>query len=368
MTSRLAINPQRLRQLLRRLVDIYSPSGKEEKILEYLHGYLKRHGLHPVHQVVDGPRHNILVLPAETPVTLAMIGHVDTVSAYDLEHYGYEEEGDLISGLGTADMKGGCAAMIEAFLAFKESGRPAPPVALVLVVGEEEEGDGAEKLVKEYHFPWALIGEPTNLKPCLSHYGYMEIEIVTKGKRVHASLANTRINPIEHMLALLMKITDHLEKQRPEIVYNIRDLSSARAGFAVPDRCAAWLDLHLPPTSQIGEISLELEEIMVQERRRVPELEGTLRFSTIQAGYELPHKWPMMEALHTVSIQNVQTWEPQAFRSHSDANRLWAAGIKPILLGPGELEMAHSAEESVSFAQVTAASQLYLDLLLLLSS
>ena len=57
-------------------------------------------------------------------------------------------------------------------------------------------------------------------------------------------------------------------------------------------------------------------------------------------------------------------WEPQDFRSHSDGNVLWAAGVDPIILGPGRLEAAHTPEESVSFQQVVQAAQLYLNLAL----
>lgn len=362
-----AIKPHRLRQLLHRLLDIYSPSGKEEDILAYLHGYLKRHGLTPIRQpVAEGSRYNLLVLPEDEDVELVLIGHVDTVSAYDLEHYGYEEDGDLISGLGAADMKGGCAAIIEAFLAFRESGRSPLPAALAMVVGEEDSGDGAEELVREYYFPWAVIAEPTDLKVCLHHYGYMEAEISTRGKRVHASLANARKNPIESMLDLLLKITRHLGRAWPEIVYNIRDLASSKAGFAVPEHCAAWLDLHLPPSAPIGEISLEFEEILTRERQEDPHFNGSLRFTTIHAGYDLPEKWAMIERLKSVSTRHGIPWKPQSFPSHSDANRLWAAGIKPIIMGPGQLELAHSPDESIAFEQVLAAARQYLDLLLML--
>lgn len=362
------IKPKRLKKLLRRLVDIYSPSGKEEEVVDFLYGYLKRRGLHPIYQEVDDSRCNLLIAPEDTEIELALVGHVDTVVAYHFEDYGCEFENDTVLGLGTADMKGGCAAMIEAYLALWESSRSKPPVALAMVVGEEEEGDGAQRLAKDYYFPWVLIGEPTNLQPCLHHYGYMEAQVTTRGKRMHASLANLSQNPIDSMLKLLLRISHYLEQQRPELVYNIRDLNSSHAGFAVPDRCDAWLDLHLPPTSPIGDITLELEQTLAQERRENPNFEGALRFATIHTGYELSPKWPMVETLQAIYTERSLAWQPQAFRSHSDANLLWAAGMKPILLGPGELEKAHTPDESVSFTQVLLAAQIYLDLLMSLTS
>lgn len=357
------IKPQRLQRLLRRLVNIYSPSGKEEEILEFLYGYLKRHDLPVVRQSVDDNRYNLVVVPSEMDIRLALVGHLDTVVAYDLDRYGYEEHGDVVTGLGSADMKGGCAAMIEAYRSLWERGSR-PPVALCLVVGEEEEGDGAERLLEDYHFPWAVIGEPTDLRPCLSSYGYLEIQISTSGKRMHASLANVRQNPIEVMLRLILQISHYLERKQPELVYNIRDLFSSQAGFVVPDRCEAWLDVHLATTAPIGEIATELEEIFSESHQENSSVDATFRIATIDAGYELPAKGPVIETLKIIYARRSMPWEPQAFRSHSDANQFWAAGVKPILLGAGQLEKAHAPDESVSFQQVCLAAELYLDLLI----
>ncbi len=356
------IDPKRLRRLLRRLIDIYSPTGKEEEVLAYLHGYLKRRGLPVIRQAVDDSRYNLLVMPPGSDIQLAFIGHVDTVAAYDLEHYGYEDRDDVIIGLGAADMKSGCAAMVEAYLSLWEAGVHQLPVALALLVGEEEEGDGADRLVEEFHFPWAIIAEPTNLQPCLSCYGYLEIQLNARGKRVHASLARRDHNPIESMLNLLLYISHYMVNQRPEGSYNIRDLLSTQAGFAVPDWCEAWLDVHLPPNAPIGDISLELEEIVDTASKENPQISATIRLATIEAGYELPEKGFVVEALKSIYSGQALPWKPQPFPSHSDANQLWAAGVKPILLGPGQLEQAHAPDESVSFKQVTVAAELYRDL------
>jgi acetylornithine deacetylase len=357
-------DPGRLKRLLHRLVDIYSPSGKEEEILHFLNGYLKRHGLPVLCQPVDEKRYNLVLMPPEQEVHLALVGHLDTVAAYDLNDYGYAEQGDQIKGLGTADMKGGCAAMVEAYMTLHASGHSGAPVALCLLVGEEEEGDGAKRLVEDYHFPWAIVGEPTNLIPCLSNYGYVEVQICTFGKRLHASLAHLTQNPIQAMLRLMLKISQYMEEQRPQLAYNIRDLFSSQSGFAVPEHCEAWLDVHLPPGSPIGTIATELEEIMLREREQNAPLEAELRIVTIDDGYELPEKGRMVEALKAVYARGSLPWEPQSFQSHSDANQLWAAGVKTILMGPGELEMAHAPEESVSFQQICLATQLYQDLLM----
>jgi acetylornithine deacetylase len=178
---KLTTNGRRLQQLLRKMVNIYSPPGKENDLVDFLYSYLKRHGLPVVRQTVDEDRHNLIVEPDDVEAELVLLGHLDTVEAYDLESYEFSLEGDTASGLGTADMKGGCAAMIEAFLTLWENGHTNRPVALALVVGEEDYGDGAQRLVREYDFSAAIVGEPTDLLPCLSHYGYLEIQLTTQG-------------------------------------------------------------------------------------------------------------------------------------------------------------------------------------------
>ncbi len=352
----------RLKKLLNRLVDIYSPSGKEEEVLEYVHNYLKKNGLSVTRQEVDDNRYNLVVFPEDKEVELALVGHLDTVVAYDLDHYEFEEEEGVAYGLGTADMKGGCAAMIEAVVSSWKDGPP-PPVALCLVVGEEEEGDGAMQLVKDYQFPWAIIGEPTNLRPCLSNYGYLELQVETHGKRAHASLADQVRNPLRVMLRIVLKIVRYLESERPDVVYNIRDMWSSQAGFVIPDHCETWLDLHMPPQSSIAEIMQEIEDILDHDREERPDQEASIRFATVDAGFELPEKGQIIEAVQNSFASQNMEWEPADFRSHSDAGRMWEAGVRPVILGPGKLEMAHSPEESIELEQVYKAYQLYREII-----
>ncbi|MBN2255443.1 MAG: M20/M25/M40 family metallo-hydrolase [Deltaproteobacteria bacterium] len=358
-----SIRPQRLKTLLRHLIDIYSPTGKEEEIIGYLRGYLKKHGLPVEVQNVDDGRDNLIVMPPGRDIQVVLMGHVDTVAAYDLDDYEWREDGDSVYGLGAADMKSGCAALVEAYISAWEHVEEPFPAALALLIGEEEDGDGARAFIEDYHVPWVVIGEPTALKPCLSHYGYMEIQIAIQGKRRHASLATRDKNPVESMLRLLLSLSEYVSKRRPELVYNIRDIYSPPGGFVVPDYCEVWIDAHVPPDAPIGEITVELEEMVERYTGESPSLDIALRFTTIHGGYDIPPKGAFVETIKDIYQSNSLEWAPQAFRSHSDANIFWEAGIKPIIIGPGQLEQAHAPEESVSFDQVCRAAHLYFDLI-----
>ncbi|MFZ7124981.1 MAG: M20 family metallopeptidase [Desulfobacterales bacterium] len=358
------VNVKRLHQLLRKMVNIYSPPGKENDLVDFLHNYLKRQGLPVVRQAVDEDRYNLIVEPDDTESQLVLIGHLDTVEAYDLDAYEFRQEDEQAFGLGTADMKSGCAAMVEAFLTLWENGHTRMPATLALVVGEEEYGDGAQRLVREYEFATAIVGEPTDLVPCLSHYGYLEVHLTTRGRRVHASLAPHAPNAATDMLHLLLEVIQHFDSKLPEAVYNLRDLTSSRKGFAVPDFCEAWIDLHLPAMADMGKLTFELEELHGKYRASHPDSDSAIHFTTIHAGYELPQRGPIVEELRRIYDCHGLPFAPVSFPSHSDANILWAAGIKPILLGPGRLEKAHTADESVYLPQVFHAAQIYADIAL----
>jgi len=355
------IQPNRLKNLLKELVDIYSPSGKEGEIIEYVYKYLKKHGLRVIKQEVDEHRFNLIVFPEKAEeVKLCFVGHLDTVSAYDLDDYGFREEGDTVFGLGTADMKAGCAAMIEAFTVLADRRSAFPPVGLALVVDEEEDNKGAKTLIEDYSFSWAVVGEPTNLIPCLGHYSYLEVFLRTRGKRAHSAMPELGQNAIETMLKLLLHITEYATFTSQGLVYNIRELSGFPGGFVVADICEAWLDLHLPPNSRIDTLKTELERLVEVAGKNIPGLDAYLRFEDTYSGYQISRERPIVTKLKEVYERLSLPWEPQDFRSHSDGNVLWAAGVDPIILGPGRLEAAHAPEESTSFQQIVQAAEIYL--------
>src|SRR4030043_2297863 len=72
------IKPKRLKNLLKDLVDIYSPSGKEEEIVEFAEKYLEKHGLVISKQEVDENRFNLIAFPeGNDEVGLCFVGHLD---------------------------------------------------------------------------------------------------------------------------------------------------------------------------------------------------------------------------------------------------------------------------------------------------
>lgn len=358
-----AINPVRLRKMFLDLLDIYSPSGKEEDIQLYLEEILSRAGFRVERQEVEEERYNLRVTMGPEEPRFYMVGHVDTVPAWDLDSFGSQEEDGVIFGLGSADMKGGCAAMVEAWLALAEALEPAgrPSVGLLLVVGEEENGDGSAVFLESCCPAWVVIGEPTSLAAGFAHYGYLEAGFVTRGLRSHSSLPELGHNAVESMLRVLLMLGDDplFDRAKTEIVYSIREMRSARAGFVVPDRCDAWIDLHLPPDHSPTALQEEIRRIVAVAELTIPGIDLDVSFDFASAGYNLGTDNSPARILRDVYPKLALQLQVEPFRSHSDGNLFFAAGVKPLILGPGSLETAHTPDERVIFEEVLAAARIY---------
>jgi acetylornithine deacetylase len=362
-----SIDAARLRRILLGLLDIYSPSGKEEDIQLYLEELLTRSGFSVERQEVEEERYNLLATMGAGEPSFYLVGHVDTVPAWDLEDFGGKDEGETIRGLGSADMKGGCAAIVEAWLSLADLPEAERPSAgLLLVVGEEENGDGSEIFLKKHRPEWVLIAEPTSLSPCFAHFGYLEAGFVTRGRRIHSSLPELGHNAIESMLRVLLHLgKDPLfDRERSDIVYSIREMSSSMAGFVVPDRCEARIDLHLPPETSPAILMEALRRRADSASRLITDLDLELDFDFASNGYNLGTDNIMTQRLTRIYQKLDLNLRFDAFRSHSDGNLFHQAGTKPIILGPGALETAHTPDEQTRFTEVLSAARIYAELLL----
>jgi len=353
------VNRDRLYALLRDMVDIYSPSGKEEHLARFLVDYCVKQGIPVTLRHVDESRFNLEISAEGATPELLFLGHIDTVPAFDIEEYSFFEENGLCRGLGTADMKGGCAALIEAFVTAFEGGFLPSNLLLSLVVGEEESGDGTEALLDAYQFRGALVAEPTGLVPCTSHYGYLETIITIFGYRRHAAMSDRESHAIRTMLSLLLSLETFIEASQSDTVLNIRDLHSSESGFASPDRCSATLDLHIVPGTDAARYARELDRFLSDQLSSFSISDYQLSMPFVADGYVMAESDPLSLLLKDVFDSLSLPWTPGSFRSHSDANLLRDAGCPPIILGPGTLSEAHTMNEFVEFDQVYRAADLY---------
>lgn len=366
------IRPERLEALLYDAVCEYSPTYAEQPSVAVFERAIMDADLRLETQIVDtpgaepeDPRRNLIIRLGPEPAALLWLGHTDTVVLPDDEVLDPRVEDGILWGLGASDMKSGCAAAIEAAIAIHESGIPLKRgIVIGLVVGEEEYGDGAERLLERVRAPLAIVGEPTGLQPCFEHYGYLEAELEARGKRAHAAVPEHGANAIHAMLAWLTAVLEVRAEIAEDLVLNPRELTGSSPLFAVPEACQATLDAHLRGDSEPDEVV----EIIETARLRAAEAHEGVTTAWEQVfyapGYTIDVDDPHFNFVEQAYIACGLPWEPTAFRSHSDASLLSQHGIRPLVIGPGELSVAHTPDEHVSLAQVTDAARLYAEIFL----
>jgi acetylornithine deacetylase len=278
------IDRARLVDLALRLVSTPSFTGSEQAAAELMRDELDGIDLQTQWQQVEDGRANVLgTWPgAGGGPTLMFNGHLDTsysgrepwlqgIPGFRPE--GFERDG-RIYGLGISNMKGAVACYVEAVRALRDAGvRLRGDVLIAAVAGEIEktqQGDaqgaefrgyaaGSRYLVTHGGVAdMCILGEPTENKLVLAHFGSLWLRLSTYGPFVHTAFSSGRRdeNSILRMRAVLEAVLDWLPRWEEEMSYGdvrgVANVGAIEGGFGwrvsrTPHRTDLFLDLRVPP-------------------------------------------------------------------------------------------------------------------------
>jgi len=362
-----SIDRNRITSLLIEAINSYSPSFAESQAVEVFSAALEKAGvpytLQPVPWTTgDDSRANLIVQLGPSPLVLLLVGHVDTIGLWHEGGHGARRNDDIIYGLGAADMKGGCVALIEALIAAVKAGIPMKHgIGVAFVVGEEESGDGAQELIKTVSAPLTIIGEPTALVPCTAHYGYLETRLISTGQRAHAAVPEAGGNAINAMLAWMMKIIG--QSQSPpfpsQLAVNPREIHGGEPYFVVAEHCEALIDFHVSPDVTREDIEMLIRTAHKSVSTAHPLVHLEHQHLLWAPGFRHSEEDQRLGSLRRAYEQAGLSWQPGDFRSHSDANIFNTTGTLTVVCGPGDLAVAHGREEHVRLDEVEQAARLY---------
>jgi succinyl-diaminopimelate desuccinylase len=327
------------------LVDLPSVSHDERAITDLLEGELRA----LPHLTVERVGDNLVArteLGRATRVVLA--GHTDTVPANGNERA--RIEGDVLWGLGAADMKGGLAVMLALAQALPE---PGVDLTWVFYAGEEvaAEHNGLGHLVRDrpdlVAGDVAILGEPTGAAIEAGCQGTLRFEVTLHGQRAHTARPWMGRNAV-HRLGALLRAVDGFEERRPVIdgcefreALQAVFVSGGVAGNVVPDRASVTINRRFAPDRTTEEAVAEVEALLA------PVLEAGDEVVLVDAGAAaapgLGH--PVLRALiedHGLPVSAKLGW--------TDVARFSALGMPACNLGPGDATLAHTAEERVERA------------------
>lgn len=362
-----SVDDDRVTELLEQLVEQYSPTWAEEPAVEVVASALGEAGIPYLRQPVSAggssePRGNLLVELGNDPQVLMWVGHLDTIPPLDEALLAPRREGDLLYGLGAADMKGACAAMVEALIAVTSAGiEPDRGFTAAFVVGEEEYGDGSEALLERATAPLTVIGEPTGLAVATEHFGYFEHRLHCTGDTAHAALPEVGSSAIHAMLGWLTALHEEASGAFGDgnLAVNLREIEGGGDLFVVPAHCAAVVDIHAAPGIRERDVARLLDRARASAGADHPgcAFDHDSLFSA--EGFDATATEERLAPLVRAFERSGTAWSVEPFRSHSDAPLFREAGSTPVICGPGRLEVAHTRREHVSLREVRRAARIY---------
>jgi acetylornithine deacetylase/succinyl-diaminopimelate desuccinylase len=372
-------------ELLQAMVRAPSHPGvdrQEEAAAGVLEAYLRSHGIpSELVEVREGRPNLIATLAGEkTGPHLLFCGHMDTVppnAGASVDLFSATVENGRMFGRGTVDMKGALAAMAGALVLLKESGRLASGrITLAAVIDEEMESLGAEALIASgFKADGAVVGEPTENRVAIGHKGLEWLEVEFEGKAVHGSTPEAGINAIAaaaHFVSLVEKdLVPGFAQRRDRVLglpaINMGTIHGGQQPSMVAANCRLQLDRRWVSTETIDQVFADLEALLARVRETRPGLKTKL--TRMPGGMATMLHGPLViDPGHPLVRSALQSFEDLGrpapptgvFPAWTDGALISReAGIPTLIWGPGDLKLAHSAEESVPIGEIFLAARLY---------
>ncbi|HEX3534252.1 MAG TPA: ArgE/DapE family deacylase [Gemmatimonadaceae bacterium] len=304
--------------------------------------------------------------PGDAP-TLMLNGHLDVVGVEGMVHppFAADLRSGRIYGRGSADMKGGLAAMCAAAAnsASRESERQ---IIITAVVDEEYESLGMRALLAAgVRAEQAIITEPTKLAICPAHRGFAWFDVELRGRAAHGSRYDVGIDAITHAGFLLTEL-DRLEQTRhagpthPLLGRGSLHASKIQGGVGMstyPERCSLAIERRTIPGESVEKATREITDACARVKSDHPQFDASVTLNTAQLPSDVPVDAPIVKRLAgaveregiPVSIEGLSAW--------TDAALLNEAGIPTVCFGPGDISLAHAAEEFVPVDDIEGATK-----------
>jgi acetylornithine deacetylase/succinyl-diaminopimelate desuccinylase-like protein len=365
------VSEERLVDTARELVDIPSPTGHELEMAEHVRALFGELGLSIAWQEVEQDRPNVVgtLAGAGGGRSLMFGGHMDTSysgSEPHLRGIGFRPNAVVkegrVWGLGISNMKGALACYVEAVRALIDSGlRLRGDVIVAAVVGEIEKTQWGEEFRGRDYRGYAagsrhlvthgvvpdvcVLGEPTEQRIVLGHYGAMWCRVGVAGPFVHTAFSEGLLH--ENSIVRAREVLDHVldwiaqweERASYRDVRGVVNVGAVRGGFPwrlsrTPGRTDLFLDVRVPPTMPMQDARRAFDELVRDVRRRHPDWGIDSDVYLTAPGAEIEDDHPLVEAIDR-GHSTVFGAHPErdAVRWFSDASALTRYGVATVNYG-----------------------------------
>lgn len=303
----------------------------------------------------SGDKANLIATLGSGPGGLVLAGHTDTVP-YDEGRWNYDpfkltEANGRLYGLGTSDMKAFLALAIEAASSFSPR-QFREPLIIVATADEESSMAGARALLdaQRPQARYAVIGEPTGLRPIRMHKGIFMESIHLVGRSGHSSdpaLGNSALEGMRKVLDELVQWRLELQAQNRNPLFKV-PVPTLNLGYIHggdnPNRICADCELHIDIRPLPG---MEIDTLRSAMQSR-------LRDAVAGSGLELtcsaliegtpPMDTPAASEI-VRSAEELTGHEATSAAFGTEGPYFNQMGISTVILGPGDIDQAHQPDE-----------------------
>jgi acetylornithine deacetylase len=323
---------------------------------------------------------NLLVTHQADPAApwLLFDSHLDTVdvAGMAIDPFGGKVTDGKIFGRGACDTKGTGAAMLWALKDAAADGQLSVNVAILYSIDEESGRRGVRAFV-DGQLPtlgWrplgVVVGEPTLLRMVTAHNGTVRWRIRTKGVAAHSSDPRQGRSAISSMTRVIDAIEQQyiptLDASHPLVGHAQCSINLVRGGSlinVIPESCEICLDRRTVPGEDGTDVIPAVETLLDELRQQHPELEVRQEAPKIEPALSPDTNQDFSRRVGRVLELCGLSSDPVGARYGTHASNFARAGLPAVVLGPGDIAQAHSANEFLALDQLQRGVDVYRQLM-----
>ncbi|WP_419832891.1 acetylornithine deacetylase [Endozoicomonas atrinae] len=305
---------------------------------------------------------NLIATLGSGPGGLVLAGHTDTVpydeSLWKSSPFALEERDSRFYGLGVCDMKGFFALVMEAVRGFLNTPLKAP--LIILATADEESSMNGARALAELGRPkarYAVVGEPTGMRPIHMHKGIMMERIQILGQSGHSSnpaLGRNAMETAHKVITDLMQFRIELAERYqnhgftiPIPTLNLGCIHGGDNPNRICGQCQLDFDIRMLP-------GMDSEQLRQQIRQRLKPIA-----EADQVEISLESITPAIEAFAglenselVAACEKLTGYQAESVAFGTEAPFFSRLGMDTVVLGPGDIDQAHQPDEYLSHDQI----------------
>ncbi|MES9950941.1 MAG: acetylornithine deacetylase [Candidatus Thiodiazotropha sp.] len=340
------------------------------EVIEHLESWFDALGFRT--EVLTIPGHpdkfNLIASAGQGDEGLVLSGHTDTVPFDEAKWHSdplkLQERDGRFYGMGSADMKGFFAVMIEAI-------REVPlqhlkqPLVIIATADEESTMCGAKSLTGLHRRlgRHAIIGEPTDMKPVRLHKGISMESIRINGKSGHSSDPSLGVNALDAMYQALgeviqwrSELQQRYQNQAFKVAFPTINLGHIHGGDN-PNRICGQCELQFDLRPLPG---MSLDNLRGELRQRLSKClhDADLNWEMTPVFDGIPAMETPREAAIVQAVEQLTGAESGAVAFATEGPFFNSMGMQTVICGPGSIEQAHQPDEYLPLKHIQPAINL----------